>query len=253
MAKQTTQKLTRAQIRQGLDTIPVETLLSSGQGKTPKLTTKQRDFARAVAMGKTKAQAYRDAYKVDATPATIHTAPYEVAANPAVAREVEAYKLALEAEKHRTPSQLKALLVQQLVQHSLDQEFPPASRVACLKLLGSLYDVGAFVERKEITTINRSGDIRARLLSRLTTITVDADVKVDDALDLLAEIRSGRESPDDGAAAAPTEGAPADMAVAGGGYGSHTIPLNQSQSESQPEQGHPSTLTDGEVVLDFDR
>jgi hypothetical protein len=204
-------------------------------------------------MGKTKAQAYRDAYKVDATPATIHTAPYEVAANPAVAREVEAYKLALEAEKHRTPSQLKALLVQQLVQHSLDQEFPPASRVACLKLLGSLYDVGAFVERKEITTINRSGDIRARLLSRLTTITVDADVKVDDALDLLAEIRSGRESPDDGAAAAPTEGAPADMAVAGGGYGSHTIPLNQSQSESQPEQGHPSTLTDGEVVLDFDR
>ena len=253
MAKQTTQKLTRAQIRQGLDTIPVETLLSSGQGKTPKLTTKQRDFARAVAMGKTKAQAYRDAYKVDATPATIHTAPYEVAANPAVAREVEAYKLALEAEKHRTPSQLKALLVQQLVQHSLDQEFPPASRVACLKLLGSLYDVGAFVERKEITTINRSGDIRARLLSRLQTITVDADVRADDALDLLAEIRNGRESPDDGAAETPTEGAPADMAVAGGGYGSHTIPLNQSQSESQPEQGHPSTLTDGEVVLDFDR
>ena len=253
MAKQTTQKLTRAQIRQGLDTIPVETLLSSGQGKTPKLTTKQRDFARAVAMGKTKAQAYRDAYKVDATPATIHTAPYEVAANPAVAREVEAYKLALEAEKHRTPSQLKALLVQQLVQHSLDQEFPPASRVACLKLLGSLYDVGAFVERKEITTINRSGDIRARLLSRLQTITVDADVRADDALDLLAEIRNGRESPDDGAPATPTEGAPADTAVAGGGYGSHTIPLNQSQSESQPEQGHPSTLTDGEVVLDFDR
>jgi len=249
MAKQTTQKLTRAQIRAGLDTIPIESLLSSGQGKTPKLTTKQRDFARAVAMGKTKAQAYRDAYKADPAPSTMITEPYAVARNPLVAREVEAYKLAIEAEKHRTPSQLKALLVQQLVQHSLDEEFPPASRVACLKLLGSLYDVGAFVERKEITTINRSGDIRARLLSRLQTITVDADVKADDALDLLAEIRNGRESPDDGAAAAPTRGVPADTGVAGGGCGSHTIPLKGSE----PEQGHPSTLTDGEVVLDFDR
>jgi hypothetical protein len=117
-----------------------------------------------------------------------------------------------------------------------------------LKLLGSLYDVGAFLERKEITTINRSEDIRARLLSRLQSVTVDVDAKVDDALDLLAEIREGRGS-DDGAGAAPTVGAPADMAVAGGGYGSHTIPLKQSQ----PEQGHPSTLTDGEVVFDFDR
>lgn len=248
MAKQSTQKLTRAQIREALDTIPIESLLSSGQGKTPKLTTKQKAFAHAVAMGKTKAEAYRGAYKADATPATIHTAPYEVAANPAVAREVEAYKLAIEAEKHRTPAQLKALLVQQLVQHSLDKDFPPASRVACLKLLGSLFEVGAFVERKEITTIHRSEDIRTRLLSRLQSITVDADVKVDDALDLLAEIRDGRGS-DDGAGAAPTGGAPPPVAVAGGGYGSHTIPLNQSQ----PEQGHLSTLTDGEVVLDFDR
>ena len=253
MAKQSTQKLSRAQIRQGLDTIPIESLLSSGQGKTPKLTTKQRNFAHAVALGQTKAEAYRVAYKKDAAPSTIVCAPYVLAKDARIQQEVEAYKLAIEAEKHRTPSQLKALLVQQLVQHSLDKDFPPASRVACLKLLGSLYDVGAFLERKEITTINRSGDIRARLLSRLQTITVDADVRADDALDLLAEIRSGRESPDDGDPAAPTEGAPADMAVAGGGYGSHTIPLNQSQSESQPEQGHPSTLTDGEVVLDFDR
>jgi len=249
MAKQSTQKLSRAQIREGLDTIPVEVLLSSGQGKTPKLTTKQRNFAHAVALGQTKADAYRGSYKATATKRTLASKPYELAKDARIQREVEAYKLAIEAEKHRTPYQLKALLVQQLVQHSLDKDFPPASRVACLKLLGSLYDVGAFLERKEITTINRSGDIRARLLSRLQTITVDADVKVDDALDLLAEIRNGRESPDDGAPAAPTEGAPADTAVAGGGDGSHTIPLKGSE----PEQGHPSTLTEGEVVFDFDR
>lgn len=248
MAKQSTQKLTRAQIRQGLNTIPIETLLSAGTGKTPKLTTKQRNFAHAVALGQTKAAAYRGAYKANPAPSTIVCAPYVLAKDARIQQEVEAYKLAIEAEKHRTPNQLKALLVQQLVQHSLDVDFPPASRVACLKLLGSLYDVGAFIERKEVTTINRSEDIRTRLLSRLQSITVDADVKVDDALDLLAEIRDGRGS-DDGAAAAPTGGAPADMGVAGGGYGSHTIPLKGSE----PEQGHPSTLTDGEVVFDFDR
>jgi hypothetical protein len=249
MAKQTTQKLTRAQIRQGLDTIPVDVLLGAGQGKTPALTTKQRNFAKAVAMGKTKAQAYRESYKVDATPSTILSAPYELARNPQVAREVEAYKVALEAEKHRTPLQLKALLVQQLVQHSLDDDFPPASRVQCLKLLGSLFEVGAFVERKEITTVNRSEDIRTRLLSRLQTITVDADIVADDALDLLAEIRSGKAVVDDGAVAAPTEGASPRSGLPSGAGAPHTIPLKRSQ----PKQGDPLTLPESEIVDDFDK
>ena len=249
MAKQTTQKLTRAQIKAGLDTIPIDVLLGAGQGKTPALTTKQRDFAKAVAMGKTKAQAYRESYKVDATQSTILSEPYAVARNPLVAREVAAYKVALEAEKHRTPLQLKALLVQQLVQHSLDDDFPPASRVQCLKLLGSLFEVGAFVERKEITTVNRSEDIRTRLLSRLQTITVDADIVADDALDLLAEIRSGKAVVDDGPAAAPTEGASPRSGVAVGADAIHTIPLKRSQ----PKQGHPLTLPESEIVDDFDK
>ena len=234
MARQTTQKLTRAQIRQGLDTIPVETLLSSGAGKTPALTTKQREFARAVAMGKTKAQAYRESYKANPAPSTILTEPYAVAANPIVAREITAYKLAIEAEKHRTPAQLKALLVQQLVQHSLDDEFPPASRVACLKLLGSLFEVGAFVERKETTIINRSDDIRSRLLARLQTVTVDTDV--DDALDLLAEIRKPADSQPQlaAAASAPTAPVGAHLGLGDGASGSHTIPLKQSSPEIDP-------------------
>jgi hypothetical protein len=164
-----------------------------------------------------------------------------VAKNPMVAREIQAYKLAIEAEKHRTPAQLKALLVQQLVQHSLDDEFPPASRVQCLKLLGSLFEVGAFVERKEITTVNRSDDIRARLLSRLQTVTIDADIVPDDALDLLAEIR-GAQAPaaasepqalDDSATSDPTgEGAPL-SGQPRAGESLHTIPLKQSPPKSE--------------------
>jgi len=236
MAKQTTQKLTRAQIKAGLDTIPVEQLLSSGTGKTPALTTKQREFARGVALGKTKAQAYRDSYKADATPATMVTEPYAVARNPLVSREIEAYKLAIEAEKHRTPQQLKALLVQQLVAHSLDDDFPPASRVQCLKLLGSLFEVGAFVERKEITTVNRSDDIRTRLMDRLRTVTVDT-VQADDALDLLVEIQGSRQPAD------PTAPVPPHSGPSGQPLPQHTIPHIQSLEKSDEES---------DQVIDFD-
>ena len=251
MAKQQTQKLTRAQIREGLDTIPIETLLSSGTGKKPSITPKMRKFAESVAMGTSKAKAYRDVYNANPAPSTILTAPYKLAADARVQREIEAYKIAIEAEKHRNPAQLKALLVQQLVQHSLDDDFPPASRVACLKLLGSLYDVGAFVERKEITTVNRSADIRTRLLSRLQTITVDADVKVDDALDLLAEIRTGKADAvvNDGAGADPTAGVPPLSGLLGPADPTHTIP----HKRSDPKWGDPSTLTESEIVDDFDK
>jgi hypothetical protein len=182
------------------------------------------------------------------------TEPYAVAANPIVSREITAYKLAIEAEKHRTPAQLKALLVQQLVQHSLDDDFPPASRVQCLKLLGSLFEVGAFVERKEITTVNRSDDIRARLLSRLQAVTIDADIVADDALDLLAEIK-GAQAPsaspasdtqalDDPAPSDPTgEGAPL-SGQPRAGESLHTIPLKQSSEKSFRQDNQPSPDTE---------
>lgn len=255
MARQSTQKLTRAQIREGLDTIPIESLLSSGQGKQPKLTPKMRKFAESVAMGTSKAQAYRQSYNANPAPSTIVTAPYKLAADTRVKREIEAYKLAIEAEKHRTPAQLKALLVQQLVQHSLDDDFPPASRVQCLKLLGSLFEVQAFTEHKQITTVSRSEDVRTRLLSRLQTITVDANMVADDALDLLAEIKSGKATQelepvavDDGRPATPTAGAPPLAGQPRRGEPIHTIPLKRSEQK----QGDPSTLPESEIVEDFD-
>lgn len=232
MAKQSIKKLSREEIRQGLDQIPVDILLSSGPGKRADLTTKQRDFARAVAMGKTKASAYRESYKQDAAPATMAAAPYRLAADSRIKREIEAYTLAIEAEKHRTPGQLKALLVQQLVQHSLDDDFPPAQRVQCLRLLGQLFEVGAFVERKEITTINRSGDIRARLLATLANVTDISPADSDQAaLQLLEEIQRGPVGSQDSAAAtsevvpaAPTAGVPPLAAVPAPVCATHTIP-----------------------------
>lgn len=242
MPKQSIQKLSRAQVKEGLDQIPVDILLSAGPGKKANITNKQREFARALAMGQSKAAAYRGSHKQDATRATLAGEPYRLAANPRIAAEVEAYKLALEAEKHRTPVQLKALLVQQLVQHSLDADFPPAQRVQCLRLLGQLFEVGAFVERKEITTINRSGDIRARLLATLANVTDISPVESDQAaLDLLDEIQGapgtdGTAAPGPGDSAAalqlPTAPGAARSAAPAGACATHTIPHIGSPPET---------------------
>jgi hypothetical protein len=237
------QKLTRAQIKEGLDQIPVETLLMSGEGKQAKITHKQREFARAVAMGQSKAQAYRVSHKAKPSKSTINSEPYKLARDPRIAREVEAYRLALEAEKHRNPVQLKALLVQQLVQHSLDEDFPPAQRMKALQLIGQLFEVGAFLERKETTVVHKSTDIRTRLLERLNTTTV-----IDDGLTLMEEIR-GDGALTDAPARAPTAPVPALEAVPAPVCTPHTVSDIQTSNKNEGVgvQKNPDT------VLDFDK
>lgn len=248
------QKLTRAQIKAGLEQIPVETLLSSGEGKTPKMTGKMKAFAHAVALGETKAEAYRKAYKRDATKSTLAAQPYILAKDQRIAKEVEAYQLALEAEKHRTPAQLKSLLVQQLVQHSLDEDFPPAQRMKALQLIGQLFEVGAFLERKETTVVHKSTDIRTRLLERLGTVS-DVQAKPDDALTLLDEIKGGGALAD-ALGGDPTALGAAPEAVLAVPDLPHTIPLKRSSDVSltrspSKKMGTPSENPD--AVLDFDK
>jgi hypothetical protein len=242
-----TQKLTREQIRQGLDQIPIEVLLSPGAGKRPELTGKQREFARNLALGKSKAQSYRDSYNTKASPKTQGDNACRLSRDTRIQTEVEAYKVALEAEKHRTPTQLKALLVQQLVQHSLDQDFPPAQRVQCLRLLGQLFEVGAFVERKEITTINRSGDIRARLLATLSQVTDINPIELDQASSLLEEIQR---APVMGDIAAPAAVSVAATALpTGGALPPERPPAPVPHIHTIPHIGSPKN---SDVVTDFD-
>ena len=241
------QKLTRAQIKEGLDQIPVETLLMSGEGKQAKITHKQREFARAVAMGQSKANAYRVSHKAKPTKATITTEPYKLMRDPRITREVEAYRLALEAEKHRNPVQLKALLVQQLVQHSLDEDFPPAQRMKALQLIGQLFEVGAFLERKETTVVHKSTDIRTRLLERLGTLT-DVNAKMDEGRALMDEIKGGETVDDDGSSR-PTAPVPAQNDAVAVACAPHTVP--DIQSPNKNEGGGMQKSPD--QVLDFDK
>ena len=251
------QKLTRAQIKAGLDQVPIESLLSSGEGKTPKLTHKQKAFAHAVALGQSKASAYRVSHKTKPAASTINSEPYKLAADPRIAKEIAAYKLAIEAEKHRTPAQLKALLVQQLVEHSLNEDFPPAQRMKALQLIGNLFEVGAFLERKESTVIHKSADIRARLLDRLQARAPSAGIVATDAIDLLSEIRGGSSS--EAASADPTApGAPPEGPRVPGAL-SHTVSDIQSSDSSvsliqspEKKEGVPPKNS-ADTVLDFNK
>ena len=188
-------KITRKAIKEGLEQIPVETILL-GVGTKPKLTAKQKEFARQVALGKPKTEAYRKAYNTKGTPKTVGVDASKLASKPSVSLEIEAYKIALEAEKHRTPAQLKSLLIQQLVKHSLDEDFPPAQRVKCLELMGKLYEVGAFEERKTTTVIHESSKVKERLLSQLKTVINGKGLvsDIDEGDTLIAELTSAKKS-----------------------------------------------------------
>ena len=219
-------KLTRAQIREGLDQIPIDHIL--GKRSQSELTSKQKRFAQEVAKGSTKAQAYRTAYKANPAPSTIVTAPYTLAADPRIQREIMAYEAAIEAEKHRTPAALRALVIHSLVQVVLDPEAGPAQKVQAAKVLGTVTEVAAFTERKEVRTIASSEDARAKVMGELRRLmsigAVDANVIDADADSLLSELAADQPHPTPIPQAGEEE-SQADQ---------HTIPLNQNPDIFDP-------------------
>ena len=180
-------KLSRKALAEGLKTVPLEHIL--GADVSRQLTAKQRKFAHEVAKGSTKADAYRSAYNVTSR-RTMAGEPYRLAADPRIAREVEAYELALESAKHRTPAALRELVIQGLVQVALDPDAKDAVKVQALKTIGTITEVAAFTEQKVVRTISSSEDARAKVMQELRgLLTAGAtDATIIDADSLLAEL-----------------------------------------------------------------
>lgn len=235
-------KLSRNQIREGLNTIPLDSLLLGSQSKEKTLTSKQREFARQVALGETKADAYRKAYNSKGKAKTAGNAGSLLAKHSGIAMEVQAYQAAIEASKHRTPSALRELVIHQLTKHALDDDVPPAQRIKSLELLGKVSEVAAFTERKETTVINQSGDIKAKLMQTLskfmqspnqsiTDLSINPKTchdlpSIDQGDDLLAEL-AGYASPDP-ETEQPTPTPPASEGLADGQGDTHTISHTES-------------------------
>ncbi len=253
-------RMTRAQIAEGLDQIPLDTILL-GTRTESRLTAKQREFARNLALGKSKAQSYREAYKSKGTKKTDANEGYKKSLLPEVDAIKTAYELAIQAAEQRTPAQLRELVIHRLTVEALDGDAPPAARIAALKLLGTVSEVAAFTERKETTHIRKSEDVRAALMEKLKTISSGAvdgvfTDKTQDADSLLAEIGAGRANlaeenaqtaaGDDPAALDPTLVPPPSMTFTTLSSDLHSVPHSQPLEISNPhsQASEISAVTD---------
>ena len=180
-------KLSRKALEEGIKTVPLEHIL--GADVSRKLTAKQRRFAHEVAKGSTKADAYRAAYNVTSH-RTLNNEPYRLADDPRVSREIEAYTLALETAKLRSPAALRELVIQSLVRVITDPDSKAGQITAAAKVLGTVTEVAAFTERKEVRTISSSEDARAKVMAELRALVSSGteDATVIEADSLLQEL-----------------------------------------------------------------
>lgn len=183
-------KLTRKQIQEGLDQMPIDVLLTGTRNN--KLTHKQKEFCKEVAQGNTKAGAYRKAYNTKANKKVQANKGSELAKRDDIAVEIEAIKTAIEFNKSHSTAQLRALVVSQLTKEALSDDNPPASRLTALKALGEVAGIDAFIHRTETKVIRDSDSARSDLMDQLKKVIADnmrtIDSNQDDASSLLAEL-----------------------------------------------------------------
>jgi hypothetical protein len=190
-------KLTRKQIRESLDSMPMDAVLLGAQGaKVSTLTAKQKAFARELALGETKAGAYRKAYNSKGNSNTASRKGQELAKRDTVRAYTEAMSRALEVQRLQTPAQLRALVVSELTKHAIDETLNPAQRLRALQLLGQVTEVAAFTERREVIKTTDSREARAQLIDSLMGAIKQGATDVDDhaAAQLLAELNAGNEA-----------------------------------------------------------
>jgi phage terminase small subunit len=229
-------KLSRKQVKEALDTVPVSLLL--GKEVNRELTPKQRRFALEVAKGAKGAEAYRTVYSPNAKPKTAGDAASRMKRDSRIAAEIDAIEAAIRAAEYETPAGLRSLVIHSLVKVITDPESKPGQITAAAKVLGSVTEVAAFTERKEIRTIRSSEDTRAQVMAQLREMLKaqadDAEV-IDNAADsLLAELSGSRGEVD------PTHTPPPDASDMVAPPPTHTIPLERSPHPLDLEDTPPS-------------
>jgi len=256
-------KITKREIKEGLENIPIEQILL-GSTNEKELTHKQKTFAKQVALGKPKAEAYRIAYDSQGKPVTASANAQKLMGNTRIQLLIDAYTNAFEAREYRNPERLRELVIHQLTEMALNPEVKDAQRIKSLELLGKVAEVGAFMDRKETKVIHESSKIKEKLLDQLKTIiNIDAKeiVGTDDADELLREISGSRANlaaENESESADPTTTRPPIFDHAEGGSPIHsTLHIQSAQksmlqtTESKEEKNEVETFPpqEGEGVL----
>jgi hypothetical protein len=209
------------------------------------LTHKQRKFAEALVLDEmTGADAYRTAYDSKASPKIIGTKASMLKAQERIKREIEALEQAKQVAALHSAEALRSLVISSLTSALIDPEVKAATKIQAAKVLGTVTEVAAFTERKQITTINDSAQMRERILQELKSIALQSDDVMDvDASALLTELVGGGDAnqEDDG----PTAGVPHQSGEWDSGLGTHTNPHEPSSPESEPPPLSGETDTPG--------
>lgn len=234
--------MTRKQIREGLEQVPIEAVLIGATNASGiKLTAKEKAFAKELAAGATKSDAYRKAYNPKGSRATVNKRAYEVSKREAVIGYAERIEAAMEAERLRTPAHLRALVIKELTDKALDPEINPSQQIKALELLGKITEVALFTERREIVRVDNADKAKAALLDSIHAAMKarSTDVEYRDALSLIDEIRGGAneiiESEDPPGAHPPSE------------REAHPTPLHSNphiQSPANLDPKNPNTQSD---------
>lgn len=255
-------KLTRKQIAEGLKAMPMNTLLLGASSKTTKLTPKQMKFAEEIAKGESKASAYRKSHNSTGKPHTQSRNGQKLLKNDAIQTQVDAFKLAMEANKYQTPAHLRMHIIHSLTQKTLDPEVPHAQQLKALELLGKITEVSLFTNRVEHIKTDSSEAMREKLIKSLSlAMNSSGDKKIAEysAESLLAELTGEAQANDDaspvnvsddgvmdveahdvhGVDAIDTEG----VGVSDGDFSSPTTPLPPNFDDCTVASLHSNPLT----------
>ena len=180
--------------------MPMNTLLLGASSKTTKLTPKQMKFAEEIAKGESKAEAYRKAYNSKGKPKTQSTEGQKLVKDQSIALQIDAFKLAMEANKYQTPAHLRMHIIHSLTQKTLDPEVPHAQQLKALELLGKITEVSLFTNRVEHIKTDTSEAMREKLIKSLSlAMNSSGDKKIVEysAESLLAELTGEAQVNDD--------------------------------------------------------
>jgi len=166
--------------------------------------------------------------------------------------------LANQAAAYRTAEGLRSLVIHSLTQVLIDPETKPAQRIQCAKVLGTVTEVAAFTERKQITHIQDSEEIKDKIMQQIKTLMLGTgasnEVQDVDAIELLNELTTHDDAIDsDSVTGRDDDSGQGDPHSTPTPLESnephpdhvHTIPLQPSQSETTPMHLENSTPVGG--------
>jgi len=186
-------KLTRKEIKEGLNTVPIDTIILGSRSKQTQLTKKEKEFAEQLVKTGNKTEAYRRAYDTKGKATTAHRDALKVANRPNVSTYIQALEAQKEVEEYLLPQRLRALAIHKLSNMALNDDLKPTEQLRALELVGKMTEVALFTERRELVHTLDSASLKAKLMEAVQSAIANSKslrtITKKTADDLLREIQ----------------------------------------------------------------